>query len=774
MDHLPVPSDPIRPALEVPYICNAAYTYDNLDFSSYPQRAGVDIEEWRRGDCKGKSLDEIAPFLQAWLFFGMLVEIFGIADIKVDIADFIAQRNGKTFVSTARLHKYMWYWVASEARPGWHMTSDHPPRTEACLKLVNSVVNDLGRIKLGTECEAHSPGNTVLLSIIIVAEQLDRARQAVFYLPQIQNFKWDLSEFGKSLLTNAGWCLGEIYMLNIDLVSVLFYISSFDRHILKKDHSACSSVLCVANQIDESIYQTKHVDGSCNCEHISAEGTGHYPITAILKEGGIPVISLAPPNKTSPIETVVVERAHHSKTYVAISHVWSDGMGNPRQNSLPICQFRRLQGMVDALYDPVARPVSFWVDTICVPLHPETRKAAIRRMAKTYEDSDKVLVLDASLRHISVDSPPDELLMRIRCTPWTQRLWTLQEGMLAKELYFQLLEGAIDPEPLYDIFGKRNTPVKLGIKYFGKPDFSLDDPLAVRIYRALASDMDEYITDEAGTEAAFQTLARFPDCPNMDDDTLLFRLGTNGECSSLHPIFFSGMFHYRRLRDRMPSVLGSVIRALVGRLSSRMEDETICLATLLDIDPGGVLGLPGRGHERMKTLLNSIDVFPPAIIFSDLQRIEEEGYRWAPTSFMTRGASHRSILQVGFGARLTIAGLQITNYFGYLFPDGVEIYATGSFLIQDPTVPYKTRISPRKWQDGRKVNEVIRRPAIILENTVKYPFSRGALVSVCTEEDGIFFVRYEVSVLVEQYNESSDETVHKVKGILSSQKWCLR
>lgn len=631
-------------------------------------------------------------------------------------------------------------------------------------------------ISSARSCEAHPPGHTVLLSVIIVAEQLDKARQAVFYVPQIQYFTWNWSELGKALLTRAGWCLGEIHMLNIDLASVLFYISSFNRHVLKKNHSACSDVLCVANQIDETVYQTKHVDEACNCEPLSAEGSGNYPVTAILKEGGIPVISLAARSQiASTTETIAVERAHDSKPYVAISHVWSDGMGNPHQNSLPICQLRRLQRMVDEMYEPEVRPVSFWVDTICVPLHPETRKAAIRRMAKTYEGSDKVLVLDASLLNISLHSSPEELLTRIRCTPWTQRLWTLQEGMLAKDLYFQFLQGAIDPEPLYGRFDKSHTPVKQGMRYFGKPDSSsFNDPLATRIYRALATDSDEYITDEAGTEAAFMTLAQFPDCPNMDDDTLLFRLGTNGECSSFHPIFFSGMFHYRRLRDRMPSNLGSVIRALVGHLSSRMEDETICLATLLDIDPGAVLKLPGQGHQRMKTLLDTIDSFPPSIIFSDLQRIDEDGYRWAPVSFMTRGASHRSLLQAGFEARRTVAGLQVTNYFGYLLPEDAQVFATESFLIQDPEVPYKTRISPRQWPGGGKVKEAISRPAIILENTLKYQFSRGVLVSVCAERDGVFFVRYEANVLVEQYNEVTEETVYEVKGVLSSQKWCLR
>src|SRR2546429_3762467 len=86
--------------------------------------------------------------------------------------------------------------------------------------------------------------------------------------------------------------------------------------------------------------------------------------------------------------------------YVAISHVWSDGLSNPHGNSMPICQLSSLHRKVQALYrtasDRQESPIPFWIDTMCCPTDPpEARRLAIIAMRRTYADADKVLVLDS-------------------------------------------------------------------------------------------------------------------------------------------------------------------------------------------------------------------------------------------------------------------------------------------------------------------------------------------------------------------------------------------
>lgn len=83
--------------------------------------------------------------------------------------------------------------------------------------------------------------------------------------------------------------------------------------------------------------------------------------------------------------------------------------------------------MVNDLYPGESERVPFWIDTICVPLDPETRKLAISGMKHVYERADRVLILDSTL----LDAPHDmgiyETIMRVATCTWSTRLWTLQE-----------------------------------------------------------------------------------------------------------------------------------------------------------------------------------------------------------------------------------------------------------------------------------------------------------------------------------------------------------
>jgi len=42
-----------------------------------------------------------------------------------------------------------------------------------------------------------------------------------------------------------------------------------------------------------------------------------------------------------------------------------------------------------------------------------------------------------------------ECALRITCTGWTRRLWTLQEGILAKHIFFQFADGAVDGDEIF-------------------------------------------------------------------------------------------------------------------------------------------------------------------------------------------------------------------------------------------------------------------------------------------------------------------------------------
>jgi hypothetical protein len=85
--------------------------------------------------------------------------------------------------------------------------------------------------------------------------------------------------------------------------------------------------------------------------------------------------------------------------------------------------------------------------------YQEYRWQAIELIAETYRNAQRVLVLDSEMQLASVKGERAELIMRLYCSAWMRRLWTLQEGVLAsKNLHVQLSDGAVN---LFDDVWKR-------------------------------------------------------------------------------------------------------------------------------------------------------------------------------------------------------------------------------------------------------------------------------------------------------------------------------
>jgi hypothetical protein len=63
-------------------------------------------------------------------------------------------------------------------------------------------------------------------------------------------------------------------------------------------------------------------------------------------------------------------------------------------------------------------------------------------MREVYSRAERVLVLDSSLLPYTSKATYEELNMRIRCSRWIRRLWTVQEAVLARCLIFQFKDGA--------------------------------------------------------------------------------------------------------------------------------------------------------------------------------------------------------------------------------------------------------------------------------------------------------------------------------------------
>jgi hypothetical protein len=82
-----------------------------------------------------------------------------------------------------------------------------------------------------------------------------------------------------------------------------------------------------------------------------------------------------------------------------------------------------------------------WIDTLSVPIEPDTKRIAISKLRTVYTEASKVLVIDKDLMHVGSDE--NEQILQLLSSEWQRRLWTLQEGRLARHLHIQFKDGAV-------------------------------------------------------------------------------------------------------------------------------------------------------------------------------------------------------------------------------------------------------------------------------------------------------------------------------------------
>jgi hypothetical protein len=349
--------------------------------------------------------------------------------------------------------------------------------------------------------------------------------------------------------------------------------------------------------VDPDGYQTQHTKDGCGCDVVEAN---QDQVISILASGGIPIVgfSMAGINNG---EQLSILGSSNSTPYVAISHVWSHGLGNARINAIQRCQLLRLAKYFQNLADdktelrPAESQMFFWLDTLCVPLtDDEARKAAISRLSETYKQAEIVLVLDQELQRCPVPATMEEINMRLSCSDWMRRLWTLKEGVLARNLHLQFLDGVVN----------------------------LADE------RKRSEDKVLSVTDNIASDSR-----------QLYSDIEMLNLAIEGS-------------------DFEPAKVINVSNALRYRSTSRPGDEAICIATFLGFYTDKVYDLPP--DRRILYLLSHIPQVPRHLIFMAGRRLRDEGYRWAPASFLNRNTSTDTYsLVAGSPAPRSPAGLSV-------------------------------------------------------------------------------------------------------------------
>ena len=429
MDHLPLPWNSAKGHLIVPYLCGGLEQYDGLGFQDYPVRQGwISSTQPRWYDCPP---EDAARRAQSWLYFGLLSEFLGP---KFDIRHFLRERTSRSpagsqsltrdVITTAKLQALLIDKSLYKVGP------------EKANSIIAALEAALGQCRVLEQCRSYS-AQVVAFSIGILVLTLDTARCNHLENPWTEN---GLVNSLPSLvlcedMKEAGFCPHWLQVFRKKYsVLFLYYIACLPCNEHKNTHVDCQLDRCVANNVDMTRYETKHVSTECTCDF---EGPDIKEVVRLISFGSVPLIRCEE-DVTGKIVLDVVEASSDIK-YTSISHVWSGGLGNPSANSLPSCQLRKLKNAITTELRK-AQPIYFWMDTLCVPLrkdHKSIYQKALNQMAFIYVGAQDVLVLDPNLQGIDLNQGVEtDHRAYMVLSAWMGRCWTYQEARLARRLVF--------------------------------------------------------------------------------------------------------------------------------------------------------------------------------------------------------------------------------------------------------------------------------------------------------------------------------------------------
>lgn len=238
----------------------------------------------------------------------------------------------------------------------------------------------------------------------------------------------------------SSWSEGTLSASQLYLSYSLDSRHDHDDWLHGPPHASCTFDYCEVTDLDTATYEQKHVISDCDCDLThEAMSPDITDIEAAIISNMIPLLVVVR-NANSSITLQVVSYTRGMK-YIAISHVWSDGRGNPYGNSLLNCQ-------LNLLYDicGLEDGTPIWMDTLCIPYEDggrPCRSMAIAMMNDIYLNANRVIVLSKDL--LSLPSNQLDLWVAVQMSQWMRRCWTLQEGIFAgKRIEFAFHDKLID------------------------------------------------------------------------------------------------------------------------------------------------------------------------------------------------------------------------------------------------------------------------------------------------------------------------------------------
>jgi hypothetical protein len=552
--------------------------------------ASFDLMNYQRAERVNPTpLRDKEAFIQTWLYFGFICEFLcanskdnsteatpeGCQDVIDQVYDMMLVPNGDKFnieLDDEGLNKFL-----SMSKPrlpeGREAQIKHFEHLLTCIAHAHPILSQLPK----------DFNHTVKYSISGLYELVAQTIRAVFLRLGVQRIfgrGWAvgyLNQEAKVSMMRHGWCPSDIARAEAKFQSLqaIHVLRMMDNSLPKRDHSRCTDAACNIYQINLD-YKVGHQQSDCSCEELVVNPQDLEEI--LHKEERIPLLRLT--GDLHNLKADLVE-SDINTPYIAISHVWADGLGNPRANSLHRCKLIRLRELVSTVGNPstsTSETPLIWLDTLCCPAKDgEGKQKAIEKIRLVYQRARHVLVLDAGLlSYSSATQSLPEKIARIFTSGWVRRLWTLQEGALAPSLYFQFADEAVSLIELRKSLGQHVDSVRHQV-------FAIDA-------------MHEFWRIDA---------------------------------------FFKSKDH--NVPGDQPDLV-VLDQALLFRGVSVASDEPLCIGTLMSLDLPTILAVEPKENRMQKVwelLATKKGGIPALVIFFQDKRLDSKGWRWAPQSLLT-------------------------------------------------------------------------------------------------------------------------------------------
>lgn len=348
MDFLLLPNAPTGTPPRVRYVADTSY--DGGEFNTYPARVGWAQALPNAGRVPFLSVErripssdaDLEPFLQNWLFFGLLhhmLDPFGLFNAD----EYLLREDTETFITSKLLLSRLQTWLDRTWLLDQHKQDQEVRRVMFSLQCCSEVEQVLN---LAEHAHFNRATRMLLASVAQLVEEavisVDTSRFDM--LRRITPVKLDDDD--EQHMIASGWCPSEIPSVQNQFccTATRIFLRCMSKPRLGQSHLQCDQDTCHGLQILLDEYQASHFGGCGRCE---MAGPDAAMVHECLASGSFPVLDVTFKSDGS----VSLEAIPYTDglLYVALSHVWADGLGNPKSMQLPCCQIVRLGRLVETI-----------------------------------------------------------------------------------------------------------------------------------------------------------------------------------------------------------------------------------------------------------------------------------------------------------------------------------------------------------------------------------------------------------------------------------------